>query len=217
MEVKGELVGVAFDTAVTGMAVSRLLSPWAARAVDAEQLPAVFTVRGPAGQGHRRELARLDYGCMLLARSRELEPVIHTLFDLIDDMATTKPSSTVQLPLRVFVCEDRAVLVAVESPALVDDRRLANRGITELACWRATVDPINRLVIRGDQSWRLVGVVTGVDSADLHLVRRELWMMSVGLREPWAPAIHEMAAAGRVISGAASSHAAIVRLLLEVE
>ena len=218
LDVKGELVGVAFDTAATGIDLSQALSPWTADDVDAELLPAVFTVRGPSQRGRRRELALLEYGCMLLARDRALEPVIGTLAELIADMATTNSTSVVQLPLRDFVHGDRAVLVAVESPALIGDRRLAQHSITELACWRATVDPYKSEVTRGDQAWRLMGVVTESDTMDLGLVCRQLWMMSDGLREPWAPAIHDLATNGRVITGSgASCRDAVERLLLDVD
>ena len=105
----------------------------------------------------------------------------------------------VQLPLRVFTRGDRAVLVAVESPSLVGDRALGQSGLMEQACWRATVDPHLGSVKVVGREWELSGIVVDGNDESLASVCRDLWVMSTGKRESWAPMLHALAAAERIV------------------
>ena len=210
----GQLIGVAFDTAATGLELSRRLQPWLASTVDGDDLPAVFTVRGPRRVGRRTDLALLEYGCLVFARGHDLAHVTTALEHVVRDIDTPIERSTVRLPLRVFANDHDAALVAVESPTLVDDSRLRRSGVEELACWRAAVNVESATVQVASTELSLAGIVVDGDPSDLVLVRRQLWTMAEGDVEGWAVALHQVIDAGNLlIQRTDDCRGAIARLL----
>ena len=200
LEVNDLLIGVAFDIDATGSALKSALARWVSVGVNAEALPAAFSVKSPQVRQGNRLFARLDYGCNVVARSSKLGEVLDAFTDVIEDLSRTPPPGTLQLPLRVFSKGQFAVLVAADAPKLIGDRRLTQGGVAEVFCWRATIDARLRQVVCGDQSWELVGVLIDSNSTDERQLQRELWLMATAEREDWSVAIHGLHAAGAVVA-----------------
>ena len=198
LDVGNQLVGVAFDKPEAGLALSSMLRPWIATGVDADQLPAVFTVRSPTQLAGRRRLGLVEHGCTVVARSRDLDRLLQSMRHITADMDPPVNAALTRLPLRVFASTEHAVLVAVEAPHLVGDRILQRQGVTEIDCWRASVDAQSR-VRRGTEQWPLRGIVVDAVSGNQHLVIEELWLMAETGREPWSFVLNELNVDNRLL------------------
>ena len=143
MNIGGWLLGVRADTGKTAAAVRNVFDSYLAE--SGPRLPSNFSLRAQTGLIRRRPGA-LYIGGSLIASSRSLSPLLRTLSSYLAGLAGVEPRLS-RVAMRVFVRDGHAVLVHLERPLLVDDRRLRDAGIIEAHLWQPVIDPDHRSVL----------------------------------------------------------------------
>lgn len=188
---------------------------FAASLVDGE-VPAAFSLRRPGADGQpatgARPLRLLYWGSCIVGRAAEPGRLLDTLAAWFERIETLQEWDGPVMHLRTFERDGAVVLVDLAAPALVDDRRLAGRGVREVPGDRVPVRLDGGLVADGTPV-RGVVLVDPMPSPARALAR----LMAVT-----APEVHEafgmfadLVASGRtrVVATVDDARAAVVELL----
>lgn len=132
IQVGAQRVGVrAEDPDVAALVRKR----FAASLVDGE-VPAAFSLRRPgadaASATGARPLGLLYWGSCIVGRAAEPGRLLDTLAGWFARIETLQGWDGPTMYLRMFERDGAVVLVDLAAPALVDDRRLASRGVREV-------------------------------------------------------------------------------------
>lgn len=128
-----------------------------------------FSVRLEPVRGNRegrtsgpRPVPQLRYGSRVIARSRRPDDIVYALaLQLGGAHRQRNDDGRLWLGLRPFAEGDSAVLLDADHPTLVNDRRLADVGIEELAAWSVMVEPDHRISVPPplpDLAWEAAGL-----------------------------------------------------------
>ncbi len=136
------------------------------------RMPSNFSLRRPAGLFPPRR-GTLYIGGVVAGRSRSSKTLIRWLAGHLSGIQTNGHCFADIQP-RVFARGDKAVLVSLRRPELVDDRVLLRRGIEELHIWLPVIDTARRAIVPPQPlslaDWRAAGLKKPAFPAELEIV-----------------------------------------------
>lgn len=163
------LVPIGADTAASLAQLRVLFAPWIDTKVDSKELDVepLFGVRlesvsHRSGRGVLQPVPQLRYGSAVMARSREPDDILRALAQVLGGAHLyRRDDGRLWMGIRPFVRGNSVVLVDVDRPTMVNDRQLAEAGVTELPVRSTIIEPDGSMSVPAmlpDLDWKAAGV-----------------------------------------------------------